>query len=60
MLTKTQAVLRHRREGTLRVEFHCGSIPPDFVLSLDRERWVDMGEPEEITVSITPGDRLNP
>lgn len=28
-------------------------------LEFDRERWIEMGEPTFLTVTIEPGDRLN-
>jgi hypothetical protein len=29
-------------------------------LALDQDVWEDMGRPNEITVTVRPGDRLNP
>jgi len=36
------------------------SLSPIQVLSIPREKYEDMGEPEYITITIEPGDRLNP
>jgi hypothetical protein len=35
-------------------------IVPQVSLLLDSREWVALGEPDQITVTIRPGDRLNP
>lgn len=32
---------------------------PHVYLTTDRARWADMGQPEEITITLEPGDQLN-
>lgn len=58
MLTKTQAVMRRIGTKRGRVHFDDFAGPPDIVVTLNEDRWRDMGEPDEITVSIEPGRRL--
>jgi hypothetical protein len=67
MLTQTRKVLKRFHTGDEYVTF--GQIDEDapkhskklinmlYLVLLD---WQDMGYPEEITVAVRPGDKLNP
>lgn len=63
-LTKTTSVL-HRIPGPVVGTFELfQSIvdePGDRVTTtgIDHDVWVELGEPEQITVTVEPGDRLN-
>lgn len=39
-------------------EYGDGSVIPTYI-EIDRQRYLDFGEPEQITVTVTPGDTLN-
>jgi hypothetical protein len=42
-----------------RVTFSYGDeADPDFFL-MDADKWLDMGKPETITITVEPGDLLN-
>lgn len=64
MLVKTTRVLQY--EGNLgdnRVRFsRAPDEPGDLttIVSLDRDSWEDLGRPDHITITIEPGDLLNP
>lgn len=62
MLTATTSILRKVQEDGGTVTF---MTPVDTegdritLVILDRDVWVELGEPDEITVTTQPGDRLN-
>lgn len=64
IITKTVRVLEHANHGTSTHEIFSrepdepGDIP--MVVHLERDAWVDLGRPSHITVTIEPGDLLNP
>lgn len=67
VLTESQHVLEHFANGFGRTTFaqpndefdgH-GAPYTHRTWSMRTEDWVDMGQPEQITVTIVPGDRLN-
>jgi hypothetical protein len=67
MLTKLRAVMTHLpspdQDADLRVTFtlaydDTGVITRTLILSY--EDWRDLGSPEQLTVTIDPGDTLNP
>ena len=64
VLTKTQSVLDYDQEGFGQVRF----VSPDDKDEFDQPRkdfwfahetYADLGEPDTITVTIEPGDKLN-
>lgn len=63
MITKAQRLLDvmiHRGSSimfTRELEAEDGSVPTQLVI--DRETWLEFGEPTEITITIQPGDLLN-
>ncbi len=61
-LTSTKKVLQLRTSMADEVEFsrepdEPGDIPA--IVWLPRTDWLDMGEPQAVTVTIEPGDLLN-
>lgn len=61
LLEKTQKVLHLDHSDGTHALFNPepGGDSPTQVLLGDAD-WLDMGEPDTITVAIEPGDRLNP
>ena len=69
-LVATRTILRRTTEGLPRdgrdatfAVFHeddAGFHALNPRVSIDDEIWADMGHPDTITVTIEPGDRLNP
>ena len=66
VLTKTRAVLdRHDAASTAtHVRFSyaadlAAGEAPTHAVDVERSDWIDMGEPDVITVTIEPGDLLN-
>ena len=64
ILSKTAVVLDHDGDTATHVRFAydpdiaAGEAPPHTVY-VERVAWRDMGEPDTITATIEPGDRLN-
>lgn len=64
LMTRTVRVLDYEMDlGDTRVRYsrtpdEPGDIPT--IVSLDRDTYDDLGRPDRITVSIDPGDLLNP
>lgn len=56
METAMHRVLTKGRE----VRFRTLGLEPERGISVPLNEWRNMGEPEVITVTIEPGDRLNP
>ena len=65
LLSKTQTVLDRDGDTATHVRFAyavalaAGEAPTHSVY-VERVAWRDMGEPDTITVTIEPGDHLNP
>lgn len=65
MTTKKQQVLLKRdpvSEHAIRVFFSNSDVsawPNQLSIFISRLEWHEMGSPDEITVTIEPGDRLN-
>lgn len=60
MLKKTEVVLNRRRMSGRAVDFDPSVDSADLFVRLSAERWADMGEPEQIVVTVKPGDRIKP
>ncbi len=62
MITKHEVVV-HRTAGGAHPVFTSGDgvpiLKPD-LLELERDVWVQMGEPDTLTITVVAGDRLNP
>ncbi len=62
-LTKTTTVLRYHGRNADSAWFRpvtdSGDPGRSHVLYVDRDVWGDMGEPQLLTITIEPGDRLN-
>ena len=60
ILSKTEVVLDHDGDTPTHARF---AYDPDIAAgeapTVERVAWRDMGEPDTITVTIEPGDRLN-
>lgn len=62
VLLKTTTVLKLKNQGDSNVSFHQEKDEGDVRyrhLWMRRDIWEDLGEPQEITVTIEPGDKLN-
>ena len=57
-LTKTIAVLDRRDDASTATHVRF-SYAADLAADVERSDWIDMGEPDVITVTIEPGDLLN-
>ena len=64
MRTKAEAVLTYDaigRHGFITFDADLNDTGEiDRVVEITEEAWVDMGTPTVVTVTIEPGDRLNP
>jgi hypothetical protein len=62
-LSKTASVLTQVESDSTWVSFEIERDEPDETrrrdVTIDYATWQDLGEPETITVTIEPGDRLN-
>lgn len=59
-ITKMMMLMERQKDVGLPALFTSPDDRRDFLLNVDREAWQEMGEPDELTVSIEPGDVLNP
>lgn len=62
MLTKTERVLDrdyvNDKFASFTTPYEDGSVVPTYI-ELDRQTFEDFGSPEQITVTVVAGDRLN-
>lgn len=60
VLTKTE-ILLHRGNGDTDafVEFNPAIGSDGIFVTIPEGKWHDLGDPDELTVTIEPGDRLN-
>ena len=64
ILSKTKVVLDHDGDTATHVRFAydpdiAAGEAPTHTVYVERVAWRDMGEPDTITATIEPGDRLN-
>lgn len=59
MLKKHEVVLAHQGNEELGADFWESENAGGTYVWLPREKFLDMGSPTEITVTVVPGDALN-
>lgn len=59
MLTRHEAVLPYQGNDELGADFWEDEKPGGTYVWLPREKFLDIGSPTEITVTVVPGDVLN-
>jgi len=62
-MVKSQTVLEKKKVGSVRVVFEQTTEAREemrlHAIGVDRAVWDEMGEPDVITITIEPGDKLN-
>lgn len=57
-ITKTTKILAFRSRVDQQIQY--GRPEDRFEVNMPAGAWRDLGEPDQITVTVEPGDRLNP